>query len=189
MTEAVVFSGAWVTPGTEGLPAASRAAMAREDRAAAREAAELEAARADALESQAWQAERDGRDVTLQGAFDRAQRSAARTDRQAAKADLAAKVESGEVELLGGAVQRAENRHPGTDYEVESQLARAEAMHRDLVAYRARASYPAAERAARAKAGRGHVTRSRDSMHQDRDGYFAPEITRGCDMDGTVTWG
>jgi len=42
---------------------------------------------------------------------------------------------------------------PGSEYELDRTINRAQELHRDLVAYRGRHDYPAAQDAARAKAG------------------------------------
>jgi hypothetical protein len=125
--------------------------MAREDRQARREETELAERAQDRAEAEVTRALLAGRDVSLQGAFGRAARAAVKTDYQAAKDELKAKVEAGEVEVLDGTVRRAESRYPGSDYEVDRQIRRAGDLRADLAAYRVRHGGAAAVEAARSR--------------------------------------
>ena len=84
-------------------------------------------------------------------------------------------------ELLGfdeGRIGRSDG-WPSTAYAADTMIGRAQQLHSDLLAYRARRNYPAALDAARAKAGRGNVARS-------GDGGYSGEIYRTTDTGFTV---
>jgi hypothetical protein len=150
------YSAGWLAGGTSWLPAASQEQIAREEVRDRRAAGEAEAARAEALELAEFKAQREGRDTSLQGVWDRAQRSARKTDYQAEKAELAERIQAGEITVLDGQpVSRAQAQHPGSDYEIDSVLARANDLHRDLVSFCGRRDYPGAMAAARAKSEAG----------------------------------
>jgi hypothetical protein len=70
---------------------------------------------------------------------------------------------------------------PESEYAVDRQLRRADELHRDFVAVRARYSYPAAEEAARSKSDA--VRSSRRVPMIDRPGGYG-EVTRVADADG-----
>jgi hypothetical protein len=71
-----------------------------------------------------------------------------------------ARAAQGEVPVVFGEPVIGRSGWPASEYECARQLERASDLHRDLVVYRARRNYPAAEEAARAKsayAQRGSV--------------------------------
>jgi hypothetical protein len=72
---------------------------------------------------------------------------------------------------------------PQSEYELERELELASDLHRDLVLFRARRNYPAAEEAARAKA-----TYAQRSSTQAA-GSLTSEVTRVCTGDGMTQMG
>lgn len=145
----VVYSGRWISGDYGGIPAASGRALDREDRAEAREEAERQAHAEDRLDQAAFLAQQDGRDVTLAGVFARAQRSMAKTDHEAARADLLAKARNGEVEILDRPdLARSAGRDTG--YAETRLIRQLDDNHRWMTGYLARHNYPAALEAARA---------------------------------------
>lgn len=170
MTDNVTYSGRWLGGNYDGLPASSAHDLMKQDRDTRHAAEEAEARRQDALDAAEVKARLEGRDVTLQGVWDRARRSMALTDRAAEKRAMRAKVESGEYEDLSGQLTRS---YRDTGY-AEDRLVRQVQDNRDwMIGYLVRHDYPRAlEQARRGSTYYGQTSRARYASGR--------EITRGA---------
>jgi len=178
MTDEVTYSGRWVSGDYAGLPAASQHDLMRADRQAKHEAEEAQARRDDYYQNLSMMAERQGRDVSLAGAFNRALMGSRRSDYIAQKAELRAKVQSGEVEVLDGSMSRSDPADTG--YGEDRAVRQAQENRQWMAAYLVRHRGQAAVEAARRKSGYGRrqASRSRFTVPGAR------EITRVTSSDG-----
>jgi hypothetical protein len=208
MSETTGFGAlSWLPPRVLRRQAAEDAAEKREAKRAEREReACAEQAADNALAAYRVTAELNG-DVVSALALASARVPADEAERAAAAADAIQAVLSGKLDEMTeqdkwqAARDAAADRHvfvgepvigrsdgwPESPYEAERAIARAEELHRDLVAARVRYSYPAAEAAARAKMPA--ADRSQAAVRSADSGYYdAAELTRGTENAIAGTW-
>lgn len=171
----VYYCAGWVGEGSVPVPEESARQMAREDRQAAKQAEARAEHQRDLLENEATRAQLEGRDVTLAGVFERAQRNMAVSDARAERRALQAKVDAGQVEVLDGSMKRSQD----TLSRMDEQIRQAREAHDWLIAYLVRHGGAGAVEAARAESERRYASRgvSRSQLYSQHHG---PMIERTC---------
>jgi hypothetical protein len=115
---------------------------------------------------------------TVQDVFASALEAAEREDARSAARER--RERQGEAHVEFGEPVIGRSGWPASEYELDRQLERASALHRDFVAYMAKRDYPAAAEAARARSGRPAMHASLGSRSREQDGYER-EVTRLVD--------